>query len=232
MAKRQVARTKKQKKSPRSAARIRSKPLGTRLDGKETAEKVITNAIQELDKYGAVNFSLDRVIAASKASRSSIYHLFGNRAGLIAHAEARAITLDVSDGAILLRNLAEKVESSDQLAALIDVWLQDAMSPTRIRQRARRIANLAASDADGELRSVLHAHLHEVSNVWVETYEILRRRGLVKIPDVDLRALALAVQGMYLGGILVDLYDDASVAKQWPNVVSAMLAGFFGVERR
>jgi hypothetical protein len=55
---------------------------------------------------------------------------------------------------------------------------------------------------------------------------------LVKIPDVDLRALALAVQGMYLGGILVDLYDDASVAKQWPNVVSAMLAGFFGVERR
>ena len=166
-------RSTRKKAAPKPAARrLTPKPLGARQDGKDTAEKVLTHAIRELDKHGAVNFSLDRVIASSKVSRSSIYHLFGNRAGVIAQAEARAITLDVSDGAHLLRNLVDRVESKEQLASLIEAWLRDAMSPDRVRQRARRVSNLAASDADGELREILKAHLHDVSNVWVETYEI------------------------------------------------------------
>jgi AcrR family transcriptional regulator len=205
---------------------------GVRIDGKETAARVVKAARAELNRHGAVNFSLDRVISASKVSRSSIYHLFGNRAGLIAHAEAQAIVEDVSDGAYLLRNLAEKVESPEQLRFLIEQWLKDAMTPSRVKQRARRIANIAVSESDTALREVLHAHLHEVSGVWVETYEILRRRGIVMVPSVDLRALALAVQGVYLGGILVDLFDDAEVADHWTNVVAEMLARFFGVSRK
>lgn len=202
-----------------------------RSDGKQTADRVLKAARTELEKYGAVKFSLDRVIEKSKVSRSSIYHLFGSRAGVIAHAEATAIVEDVSDGAYLLRNLAEKVETKDQLAFLIEQWLKDAMTPVRIKQRARRIANIAASEADKELRKVLHDHLHQVSNVWVETYEILQQRKIVSVPKVDLRALAIAVQGMYLGGILVDLYDDAEVATHWTGVVAEMLSKFFGVSR-
>lgn len=204
---------------------------GVRVDGKETASRVLKAARAELNRHGAVDFSLDRVIAASKASRSSIYHLFGSRAGVIAHAEAQAIVEDVSDGAYVLRNLAEKVESPEQLVFLIEQWLKDAMTPSRVKQRARRIANIAVSESDSTLRGVLHAHLHEVSGVWVETYEILRRRGIVTVPPVDLRALALAVQGVYLGGILVDVFDDAEVADHWTTVVAEMLARFFGVSR-
>lgn len=229
MAPRRGTRKKTTPKPP--ARRLSPKSLGTRIDGKETAENVLAHAIRELDKHGAVNFSLDRVIASSKVSRSSIYHLFGNRAGVIAQAEARAITLDVSDGAHLLRSLVDRVESSDQLASLIEVWLRDAMSPDRVRQRARRISNLAASDADSELRAILQSHLHEISDVWVETYEILQHRGLATIPQVDLRALALAVQGAYLGGILVDVYDDPEVAQNWTEVVATLLAKFFGITR-
>jgi len=204
---------------------------GVRSDGKQTADRVIKIARAELEKHGAVNFSLDRVIEKSKVSRSSIYHLFGSRAGVIAHAEASAIVDDVSDGAYLLRNLAEKVESQDQLAFLIEQWLKDAMTPARVKQRARRIANIAASEADKDLRRVLHDHLHTVSDVWVETYAILQRRKMVTVPKVDLRALAIAVQGVYLGGILVDLYDDEEVANQWTGVVAEMLSKFFGVHR-
>jgi len=209
---------------------MRSAP-GVRSDGKQTADRVIKAARAELEKYGAVNFSLDRVIEKSKVSRSSVYHFFGNRAGVIAHAEASAIVDDVSDGAYLLRNLAEKVESPAQLGFLIEQWLKDAMTPVRVRQRSRRIANIAASEADDELRRVLHDHLRAVSNVWVETYEVLQRRKIVTVPEVDLRALAIAVQGMYLGGILVDLYDDRDVADAWTGVVAEMLARFFGVKR-
>ena len=202
-----------------------------RSDGKQTADRVIKVARAELEKHGAVKFSLDRVIEKSKVSRSSIYHLFGSRAGVIAHAEASAIVDDVSDGAYLLRNLAEKVESQDQLAFLIEQWLKDAMTPTRVKQRSRRIANIAASEVDKELRKVLHAHLHTISDVWVETYEILKRRKILQVPTVDLRALAIAVQGVYLGGILVDLYDDEDIAAQWTVVVAEMLSRFFGVKR-
>lgn len=205
--------------------------MGVRSDGRETAERVLNVALAELDSHGAVNFSLDRVIEESQVSRSSIYHLFGSRAGVIAHAEARAVAQDVSDGAHLLRNLAEKVESREQLATMIDAWLKGAMSPVRVRQRARRIANIAASQADSHLRQVLHRQIHDVSAVWVETYEILLRRKLVEIPKVDLLALAIAVQGVYLGGILVDIYDDTKVANGWSDVVAELLARFFGLRR-
>ena len=87
MASRRGSRTSSATPSARSkpAGATRTTP-GIRLDGKETAEKVLTHALRELDKHGAVNFSLDRVIDSSGVSRSSIYHLFGNRAGVIAHA--------------------------------------------------------------------------------------------------------------------------------------------------
>jgi hypothetical protein len=54
---------------------------------------------------------------------------------------------------------------------------------------------------------------------------------LATIPQVDLRALALAVQGAYLGGILVDVYDDPEVAQNWTEVVATLLAKFFGITR-
>jgi len=216
-------------KNATTSKNVRTTP-GVRVDGKVTADRVVKAAISELDTYGPIQFSLDRVIAESKSSRSSVYHLFGSRAGVIAHAEAHAVSLDVTDGAFLLRNLAEKVESSDQLVQMIRFWLKDAMSPTRVRQRARRIANITAAEVDPDLRLVLHDHLIKVSEVWVETYQILSRRNLVKVPDVDLYALAIAVQGVYLGGILVDIYDDQTIAENWTNVVTAMLAAFFGIE--
>jgi hypothetical protein len=78
---------------------------------------------------------------------------------------------------------------------------------------------------------VLHRQIHDVSAVWVETYEILLRRKLVEIPKVDLLALAIAVQGVYLGGILVDIYDDTKVANGWSDVVAELLARFFGLRR-
>jgi AcrR family transcriptional regulator len=193
---------------------------------------VLECALRELDEHGAVKFNLDRVINSSQVSRSSIYHLFGNRAGLIAHAEAEAVRLDVTDGAYLLRNLAEKVESREQLVNLIEAWLSDAMSPARVKQRARRIANIAAAQSNPSLAASIREHLHTVSAVWVETYEILQRRALVDVPPVDLHSLALAVQGQYLGGILVDLYDDPGVAAGWVGVVRDMLAGFFGLTLR
>jgi AcrR family transcriptional regulator len=185
--------------------------------------------MKELDDHGAVDFNLDRVIKSSRASRSSIYHLFGNRAGLIAHAEAEAVRLDVSDGANLLRSLADKVENREQLVNLIELWLADAMSPSRVRQRARRIANIAAAQSNPSLNAAIHDHLRTVSAVWVETYEILQQRAIIDVPPVNLHSLALAVQGQYLGGILVDLYDDPTVAAGWVTVVRDMLAGFFGV---
>jgi AcrR family transcriptional regulator len=200
-----------------------------RADGKHTAQRVLECAMRELDEHGAVNFNLDRVISSSQVSRSSIYHLFGSRAGLIAHAEAEAVRLDVTDGAHLLRNLAEQVESREQLVHLIELWLSDAMSAPRVKQRARRIANIAAAQSNPSLATAIHEHLHAISAVWVETYEILQRRSLVDVPQVDLHSLALAVQGQYLGGILVDLYDDPAVAAGWVRVVRDMLASFFGI---
>ena len=60
-----------------------------RTDGLETIERVIKFAQKEIDKHGSTEFNLDRVIEQSGVSRSSIYHHFGNRAGLIAAVDVR-----------------------------------------------------------------------------------------------------------------------------------------------
>ena len=54
-----------------------------RINGQETMEKVLEFASQELDEVGAVKFNILNVINKSGVSRSSVYHHFGDRDGLI-----------------------------------------------------------------------------------------------------------------------------------------------------
>ncbi|MEY3054995.1 MAG: hypothetical protein RL550_1518, partial [Actinomycetota bacterium] len=62
-------------------------PLRKRSDGLATIELVLEHARAELEASGPVRFNLDRVIESSDVARSSVYHHFGSRAGLIATIE-------------------------------------------------------------------------------------------------------------------------------------------------
>jgi hypothetical protein len=92
------------------------------------------------------------------------------------------------------------------------------------------MASLVASSTNPDLRAIINAHFREVIQVGVETYEVLRSRGLVTLPAVDLQGLAIVVQGMYLGGVLIDGMDDDELAQYWRDAVMATLSRLFGLE--
>jgi AcrR family transcriptional regulator len=203
---------------------------GKRKDGAVTAKRVMVYALEELQLVGATRFRLDQVIKKSGVSRSSVYHLFGSRAGLIARTEAQVALVDISDGVKLFYEIALKIESRDQLRAVVTAWINDASSPERIRQRAHRMASLVASATNPDLRAIMNAHFREVIQTGVETYEVLRSRGLVTLPAVDLQGLAIVVQGMYLGGVLIDGMDDDDLAQYWRDALVATLNRLFGFD--
>lgn len=204
--------------------------IGRRKDGAATAQRVMDCALEELQSVGATQFRLDQVIKKAGVSRSSVYHLFGSRAGLIARVEARVALTDISDGVKLFHAIALKLETRDQLQAVVTAWISDASSPERIRQRAHRMASLVASSTNPDLRAIINSHFRGVIQTGVETYEVLRSRGLVTLPAVDLQGLAIVVQGMYLGGVLIDGMDDDELAQYWRDAVMATLNRLFGLE--
>ena len=68
-----------------------------------------------------VRLSLGLIKPSKKSgvSRSSVYHLFGSRAGLIARVEAQAALADISDGVKLFYAIALKLETRDQLQSQV-----------------------------------------------------------------------------------------------------------------
>ena len=66
-------------------------PKKKRQDGLATMQTLMDAAIVELETHGESDFDMDSVLHQTGVARSSLYHHFDNKAGLIAAAEIEII---------------------------------------------------------------------------------------------------------------------------------------------
>ena len=87
-----------------------------RSNGIETAKRILDVAIKELNDVGPSRFNLDRVIERAEISRSSLYHHYGSRDGLIIAVELHRLE------ATLAANDQEARRVMEQLSSPKDAW--------------------------------------------------------------------------------------------------------------
>lgn len=196
--------------------------LRKRSDGLATIQVVLRHARAEMESSGPVKFNLDRVIESSGVARSSVYHHFGSRAGLIATLELEHW---VEQQAAELRGMRKfLLEASDmeEVLAAVEFALKIDGDRAGRERRLRRITSLVAADGIPALATTLREQQVRGTNHLAETLRMMSDRGVIS-PELDLVAIAYFIQSNLVGRVLVDVGDEPGVDDKWVDVVVSTL---------
>jgi AcrR family transcriptional regulator len=170
----------------------------TTKHGRETRERIVRAAATLIAERGAAGTSLDDVRAASRASKSQLYHYFGDKGGLVqAVVEHQCSTVLGVQARVL-----GSVNDWDSL----ERWTE--MIASIVEQNGGRggcpIGTLAAalSDTDEALRTSLSEAFKAWSDAIRGALTRMRANGLLSA-DADLDALTTSVLAAIQGGLLL-----------------------------
>lgn len=194
----------------------------TRADGRETAKRILQFAQQELESAGLVNFNLDRVIEASGVSRSSVYHHFGGREGVIAAVETEFLRSSLDAGMTEMAEMLSQVKTGEEAFTLVELGVLVSGSEKQKATRRRRISTLAITPNSPETKNLLMRLQGSGTTRFADLIRELRDRGLCN-PIEPIDGTAHLIQSILLGRILVDILDDPIAEAQWSQTASQTL---------
>jgi AcrR family transcriptional regulator len=166
--------------------------------GRATRERIVRAAAELVAERGAAATSLDDVRAATGASKSQLYHYFGDKHGLIeAVVEHQCATvLGLQAHALASVSTWEDLERwAEVMVSIMDD--QDARGGCPIGTLAA-----ALSDTDEELRTSLSEAFRAWSDAIRGALARLQRDGLLA-PDADLDTLTTITLSAIQGGLLL-----------------------------
>jgi AcrR family transcriptional regulator len=194
-----------------------------RSDGLETIERVLKVATAELERHGSTDFNLDRVIEKSEVSRSSIYHHFGNRAGLIAALETKnAISSQLVEMQLMRDFILQAKDTQEVLGAIEFALLADGVPSSQLRRLRRADRIVASAKSKVMQKSLVEAQIEGTRHL-TETLEAARNRGLIN-PALPLDGISYWIQSLLLGRLVVDMGANQVQEKEWVQTVMATLS--------
>jgi AcrR family transcriptional regulator len=174
-----------------------------RSDGRETMSRVMKFAMAEFNKVGPDDFNLDRVLEKSGVSRSSVYHHFGGRHGVIAAVEAKLVEKDI-----------DVANNAQEILAVIKLEIAQGSKQEDKVTRQRRVSTFVAAQRSELLYEVLQSKQRQATEYLCETLQIATSRGLIK-PRVPEMGIAQIMLSLLFGRILVDLVGDETSDQLW-----------------
>jgi AcrR family transcriptional regulator len=193
-----------------------------RSNGIETAKKILNVAIKELDDVGPSRFNLDRVIENAEVSRSSLYHHYGNRVGLIIAVELHRLEKHLLTNDQQARELLEAISTAEEAFAIIEFGIISAASEQQRVIRTQRFASFAASEHAPALRHSLEKMQRRAVIEFSETIRLVRDKGFID-PIEPIEGTAHFIQSFLLGRMLVDVLNDATADEQWHQATMTSL---------
>ena len=189
-------------------------PRRRRSDGQMTVDRVVGVAVAELDAHGLSGFNLNRVIEASGASRSSIYHHFGDREGLIAAAEIERSRIGHTEVYGGLHQLIDQAESGEKAFALIELAIRQVGRPSQSEFRRSRVETFAAANHIPLVRDAMHRHEVEMGRGFTELIEHAIERGLIA-PTLPLLGITFMTSSIFVGRVTVEVTDNPAAVDAW-----------------
>ena len=193
-----------------------------RADGLKTIARILKAAEEEMAEHGFVKFSVDRVIERSGVARSSVYHHFGGRDGLISAVETASTMKSLERGTAEFEKVLDNLTSGEEAFALIELGIRMFRSSENRQRRQRRISTLAAAQSAPAIRDVLAREQQLGSENVARVLAKAKARGLADPVEPHL-GLAYVIQSMLVGRILVDISDNEELDQEWEDAAIATL---------
>ena len=188
-----------------------------------TGEALLDAAIRRLEVHGWDACQLNEILADAHASRSSLYHFYGSREGLLAAATAeRYRRLLLQEDAELVTE-ASDCETTDELLAFVTQQLvRTVTDPDSIKARQSRVAIGADALIHEELRQEVAQKQQLFLDAIAEIIVAGQQKGIIR-PELNAMAYAVWMHGMLLGRTLTEsVFQDTA---SWLEVaIEATLA--------
>jgi AcrR family transcriptional regulator len=197
-------------------------PTRKRADGRETIAKVLKAAEAEMELHGNTKFNLDRVIATTGVARSSIYHHFGDRDGLIAAVETEYLLKRFDAGMDDLAAALDAAKSGEEAFALVEIGIAFSGSERQRAARWRRISTLASARSTESIRDSLRATQQKGTSNLAAMIDKLKDRGFCD-PIAPSLGVAFLIQSILIGRILADIVEDRESDEVWNATATASL---------
>jgi len=190
-----------------------------RRDPQATVRGILDVAVARFDSDGPDGIVVTGIAAEAGVSVGAIYHHFSGRSGLIAAARAEQFRRTTEADLASIRAAVEDAASFEEFLEWNRRLVRLNRSPERRAARRQRLAALAAASSDDETASELRWAQRRLTDGLTDLVERARGRGWFS-EELDARAWAVAVQGLFLGSVLADL--DEGDDEAWIRVVEAL----------
>ena len=190
-------------------------PKNKRQDGLVTMQALLEAAIAELETHGETGFDMEAVLAHTGVARSSLYHHFDNKAGLIVAAEIEIIRSSLHEENVMQRKLFEQCTSFKELFDIVALFMR-ADSPDRgVEVRRSRARIMTAALHNKNVADAITEAQQSESRYYAESLAIAQNNGVIR-KDIDILAVSYWIQGQFFGRILLDLGEENfEIGAQW-----------------
>ena len=202
-----------------------------RSDGIETMARLMTQARIELVKNGVDNFDVEAVLERSEAARSSLYHHFASKFGLIYTAQLEELTESLNNDNQLFRYFVETSESEEDFINKLDELLKLSSTKELVNFRARRLQVFASASHNDNLAEAIRVAQVEGNLYFTESLEILRTRGFIN-PQHDLQSVTYIIQGLLFGHVVLDFSQLPDLEEGWREIAMQTIINLVGASEK
>ena len=187
--------------------------------------RILDHARRELDEFGPVKFNIMRVIEECGVSKSSVYHHFGGRDGVISAVEVQRLIDERLANNALIGQILANVNSGEECLDVIEAGLHLASNATGRKNRSHRIAVVAAAQHIPVLTESLAEESRIADIALTEVLAGARDRGLIN-PTESLEDIARYMSSMFIGRSALDTYESEEFDAAWIRMSMGVLRGF------
>jgi TetR/AcrR family transcriptional regulator, transcriptional repressor for nem operon len=166
--------------------------------GAATRERIVAGAAALIYERGVASTSLDDIMAATRTSKSQLYHYFADKDALVLEVIRRQLDETITGQETELRQL----RTWEGLRR----WRNHLVRGTRLTKGVGgcRLGSLASELADRSetAREALATCFAEWEGYFVDGFTAMRQDGLIS-PDADPAELAVTVMTALQGGLLL-----------------------------
>jgi AcrR family transcriptional regulator len=196
--------------------------------GETTRDVLLRVTVAELDEGGEEGVRLETILAEADCSPSSLYHHFGNLRGLVDEGQIVRFERQLGARTQVVREGFDSITDRDELIHFSVTVLKSLFDADGAESRSSRANALGSTYKRPDFAKRMGVVLQENCDELAAAFRVAQLRGLI-LPTIDLKAVAMWVQGMLFGRVLAELIDDDAIQREWDGLtVRAILFTMFG----
>ena len=186
-------------------------------------ERLLVFAERELNEVGSVKFRVGRVLENAGVSKSSAYHHFGSRDGLIAAVEMRTVSQQIELNNTIIRQFIESAPATQSASEFLRLLVDTSANVEGMEARKRRVATLVSAQNSPALARIIGETQRDGAEYLAATLQIAVDRGWMN-PVVPLIGIAHWILTSVFGRILVDYTEDPIADQAWAEAAYVSLS--------